>query len=267
MRARVRRGRAGGPHVWQEFELSLPAHASVVDLLETIKGQHDPSLVFRHSCHHGSCGTCVARVNGVERLTCTTRVAEVVDRSRTVRIEPIRHLPVLADVAVDPAPLYRGLQELGPGHLRPLSAPDLDPGVRLSSPRVPGGPDVPLRGQLGDTLPEGFPAMRFADCIECGACVSACPVAGARGAYLGPAALAAFRDAVATGHEPGAGWKHALEGADGEHGVWQCHQAFECSRVCPAGVDPGEAIMALRSLFARGWRPGLPAGRLTTEGM
>jgi succinate dehydrogenase / fumarate reductase iron-sulfur subunit len=33
---------------------------------------------------------------------------------------------------------------------------------------------------------------------------------------------------------------------DDAHGAWRCHLAFECSAVCPAGVDPGGAIMRLR---------------------
>lgn len=276
MKARVRRGRPGGPSGWQTFEVSLPAHATVVDLLETIKGQRDPSLVFRHSCHHGSCGTCAALVNGVERLTCVTQVAEVMDRSGTVRIEPIRHLPPLADVAVDPTPLYRGLQQLGPGHLRPLSAADLSawpveaPGQPSGNPGRSDPAHRPVhvsRGGPAPPAPDGAAALRFATCIECGACVSACPVAGAPGGYLGPAALAAFRDALTTGQAPGVGWHLARELADGEHGVWQCHQAFECSRVCPAGVDPGGAIMALRRGFLREYRPGSLTERPTTGGM
>ncbi len=34
--------------------------------------------------------------------------------------------------------------------------------------------------------------------------------------------------------------------ADGEHGVWQCHSAYECTEACPQDVDPAGAIMALR---------------------
>ena len=34
--------------------------------------------------------------------------------------------------------------------------------------------------------------MRFEDCIECAACVSACPVSGSDASFKGPAALAAL---------------------------------------------------------------------------
>ena len=84
---------------------------------------------------------------------------------------------------------------------------------------------------------------RFEDCIECGLCLSACPVAGDP-RFLGPAALAAAERVLEEprGADPGAvlGW------VDDAHGAWRCHLAFECSEVCPAGVDPGGAIMRLR---------------------
>ena len=38
-----------------------------------------------------------------------------------------------------------------------------------------------------------------------------------------------------------------LESVDSEHGLWRCHGAFECTEVCPAGVDPAREIMTLRS--------------------
>jgi succinate dehydrogenase / fumarate reductase iron-sulfur subunit len=34
--------------------------------------------------------------------------------------------------------------------------------------------------------------------------------------------------------------------ADSAHGVFRCHYAGECSRVCPKGVDPAKAIQYLK---------------------
>jgi succinate dehydrogenase / fumarate reductase iron-sulfur subunit len=62
--------------------------------------------------------------------------------------------------------------------------------------------------------------------------------------YMGPAALAAAWRVVA---EPrGQDSKTALNQVDHEHGCWRCHVAYECTEVCPSGVDPGGKIMALR---------------------
>jgi succinate dehydrogenase/fumarate reductase-like Fe-S protein len=51
---------------------------------------------------------------------------------------------------------------------------------------------------------------------------------------------------------------------DDAHGAWRCHAAFECSAVCPAGVDPGAAIMRLRGRLLRDRLPRL-VGRYHRE--
>jgi succinate dehydrogenase / fumarate reductase iron-sulfur subunit len=93
------------------------------------------------------------------------------------------------------------------------------------------------------TPPEVDHYVRFENCIECGACVSACPVTAAGDFYMGPAALAAInRELVKSNGQA----ISLLDLADSERGVWQCHSAFECSAVCPSDVDPAGHIMELR---------------------
>jgi succinate dehydrogenase / fumarate reductase iron-sulfur subunit len=82
--------------------------------------------------------------------------------------------------------------------------------------------------------------LRLADCIECGLCISACPISASSPGYLGPAVLAGA-------HQHGLlGSQRLLELVDSEDGVWRCHSAFECTAVCPASVEPGWRIMELR---------------------
>jgi succinate dehydrogenase / fumarate reductase iron-sulfur subunit len=101
---------------------------------------------------------------------------------------------------------------------------------------------------------EGSPAVRlmytrFENCIECGLCVSACPIAGSDPHYAGPAALAAAWRNI---EEPRRDNPGLLELVNGEHGAWRCHAAFECTEICPSNVDPAGAIMSLRRwLMAR----------------
>jgi succinate dehydrogenase / fumarate reductase iron-sulfur subunit len=81
-------------------------------------------------------------------------------------------------------------------------------------------------------------SQQFVNCIECGLCISACPIAGTDNDYLGPAVLAAA--------QPNMERAEVRLQVAGPHGVWRCHSAFECTEVCPAGVEPGTAIMNLR---------------------
>ncbi|NLE75821.1 MAG: 4Fe-4S dicluster domain-containing protein [Chloroflexi bacterium] len=205
-----------------------PCH-TVIDLLEAVRLEQDESLAFRHSCHHAACGTCAMRINGRERLACVTTVHELrAEGISPVVLEPLRHLPLVSDLVVDMAPFYARWQQV-----------DL-PLLRASEPTAPGAEPA-------------APPTRYEDCLECGACLSACPVMGSDALYMGPAALAAAHRLT---EEPRrAVSKDVLALVDHDHGCWRCHTAFECSEVCPNGVQPAERIMRLRRrlLLGRLW--------------
>jgi succinate dehydrogenase / fumarate reductase, iron-sulfur subunit len=203
---------------WQEYRVTLPVSAYVLDALEEIEKQ-DPSLLFRHACHHASCGSCGLRVNGRERLACVTPVAGVAHPGRALRLEPLRNFPVIGDLLVDIGPFMAGL----------------DKG------------NMPLIRQAEFHPAEDQAPMRFENCIECGLCVSACPIAGSDPQYAGPAALAAAWRSIEEPRQVNRADLVAL--VDGERGVWRCHAAFECTEVCPSNVDPAGAIMSLRHLL------------------
>ncbi len=215
---------------WATYVVRVAPDAYVLDALEAAARQ-DSTLLFRHSCHHASCGSCGLRVNGRERLACITKVAEVDRLGRPIVLEPLRNLPLLGDLLVDMQPLMARLESVG---LPPLRA------------REDGGAARALSGSVEEGI------TRFESCIECGLCVSACPVAGSDPRYQWPATLAAAARLLAEprGRDP-AGVTRLV---DGEHGIWRCHGAFECSEVCPAQVDPAAAIMGLRQRVLRGQR-------------
>jgi len=153
------------------------------------------------------------RVNGRERLACITPLSHVGGGHKPVRLEPLRNFPLIGDLLVNFRPFMAALNQIA---LPPIR------GVE------PGAPDP----------------MRLENCIECGLCLSACPIAGSDPRYLGPAALAA---AGRLAREPrGRELQPILEMVEGEHGLWRCHAAFECTQVCPASVDPAGEIMHLR---------------------
>jgi succinate dehydrogenase / fumarate reductase iron-sulfur subunit len=82
--------------------------------------------------------------------------------------------------------------------------------------------------------------QRLVDYIECGLCVSACPIMATAISYLGPAALAAAEHGGLE-VEP-----QRLAFVDHQDGAWRCHNTYECSVVCPSAVDPAARIMQLR---------------------
>jgi succinate dehydrogenase / fumarate reductase, iron-sulfur subunit len=207
--------REDGPARFDEFDVPGAEARTVLEGLRWIEVHRDPSLVIRHSCFHASCGTCGVRANGREGLACVTPVD-----TDTVTVEPMANLPVLADVVVDMGPF---VDRFPPQH------PLLRDSEALPDAEVPEGVDA---------------YERFEDCIECGLCLSACPIAATDDRYVGPAALAWAQRVL---EEPrGADVDAVLAWADDEHGAWQCHAAFECTEACPSDVFPAQRIMKLR---------------------
>jgi succinate dehydrogenase / fumarate reductase iron-sulfur subunit len=218
------------PPRYDTFELSVGPRTTVIDALETIRVDQDPSLMYRHSCHHASCGTCAYKINGREALGCVTNVLEL--NTNEVIVEAMDGLPQLVDLVVDMADFYRNFSSdwtyLRDSEWHPQA-------------ETPAGVDHYLR---------------FENCIECGACVSACPVTAAGDFYMGPAVLAAIRREISKNGE-----MSLLDLVDSERGVWQCHSAYECTAVCPADANPAGHIMALRRHLILQKIQGLLGGR------
>jgi succinate dehydrogenase / fumarate reductase iron-sulfur subunit len=161
-------------------------------------------------------------VNGVEKLTCITPIRSVTKNGGTIKVEPLRNFPVISDLSVDMGGFYI--------HMEEAYASQVVPVVKSGLPYEK------------DLYPEDNGNYeRLTDCIECGCCISACPVALTTPAYLGPAVLAAAQQAyVATGNTS------VIELVDSGEGVWRCHSGFECTAVCPSNVDPAWRIMDMR---------------------
>ena len=217
---RRQKGQAAA-HV-DRFTLEVDPDEYVLDGVERIWAFHDRSLTFRHACHHSTCGACGMRVNGVEKLSCITRIRDVTRDGGVIKVEPLRNFPIVSDLVVDMSRLYVAMEQIG---ACPVTRAD----------------DAPAPDGMAAGAPElGGELLQLAACIECGLCISACPIMATSLSYLGPAPLAAAR-------QPGRRRDlDLLDRVDCAEGLWRCHSSFECSEVCPTGVDPARQIMALR---------------------
>jgi len=212
----ILRKKAAQASHFDRFELKVDPDEYVLDGIERIWAFHDRSLVFSHACHHSTCGACGMVVNGVEKLTCITPIRLVTKDGGVIRVEPMRNFSVISDLSVDMTAFYQRME--GVGHQSVVSIAHED--------------------SKGKIDPEDD-MLRLSDCIECGLCISACPIALTTPAYLGPAVLAGAQ-------QSGDLNPCVLELVDSENGAWRCHSAYECTEVCPSNVDPAWRIMNLR---------------------
>lgn len=216
----ITRKKKDGEAYPQSFQLEVDPDEYVLDGIERVWAFHDRSLAYRHLCHHSTCGACGMRINSVEKLTCITSIRSVTHNGGVIRVEPLRNFPVISDLVVDMGQFYIRLDQAHFGQVAPLN-----------------------RANLGyeKDMPGGEEEERLVDCIECGCCISACPVALTSPAYLGPAILAGIQHSYLQSENT-----KLLDFADQADGVWRCHSAFECTAVCPSNVDPAWRIMDLR---------------------
>ena len=77
--------------------------SKVLDILNKIKNEIDPTLAYRRSCAHGVCGSCAMNMGGKNGLACTTPHAEI---DGDIDIYPLPHLKVKKDLIGDLDGLY-----------------------------------------------------------------------------------------------------------------------------------------------------------------
>jgi fumarate reductase iron-sulfur subunit len=202
---------------------------TILDALVYIQRHHDRSLAFRYACRLGMCGTCTVMVNDVPRWACRTSIERL--GGETIRIGPLRFLPVVKDVLVDYEPFftkYRAAQSYFVPRQEPTEAAPISPASRE---RRAIDPNI--------------------ECIMCGACYASCTMLVHDAEYLGPAALNRAYTLVRDSRD---GLRRGrLAAVGGEHGCWRCHSLFNCTEVCPKHLSPTRAIQGLKRAIVLDW--------------
>ena len=194
----------------------------VLDALIWIKNVIDPTLTFRRSCREGICGSCAMNINGVNRLACTTAMA---DLPAEVRIYPLPHMPVVKDLVPDLTNFYAQYAAVKPW----LQA------------RTPPPPDRERLQSKEDQEKIDRPAT----CILCACCSTACPSYWWNSErFLGPAALLAAYRWIIDSRDEATGER--LDALEDPFRLYRCHTIMNCAKACPKGLNPSEAIAELK---------------------
>ncbi len=210
---------------WQRYDVRTHAGMTVLEGLHQIRDEQDATLSWRYSCRMGVCGACAMVIDGRPGLACNTQIQGL--GQSAVRLQPLFNFPVLKDLVPDLTPMFEKHASLSTYLVRhDTSEMDAPTCEFAQSPEA-------LRDYL-----------QFSHCIKCGACVSACPTVAIDGDFLGPMALTAAHRYNTDSRDEG--FEARMARLSASQGVFHCHYAAECSRVCPKGVDPARAIQLMK---------------------
>ncbi|HUF95614.1 MAG TPA: succinate dehydrogenase/fumarate reductase iron-sulfur subunit [Acidimicrobiia bacterium] len=219
---------------FQRYEITYKDNWVVLDALNHIKAEVDPTLSFRWSCRMGICGSCGMMVNDEPKLTCETFIRDY--DTDTIKVEPLTHFPVVRDLVINMEDFMEKLPRVSPW-LIPAEEKSLQSGAYRQTP-----------AQVAHF-------KRFSMCINCMLCYSACPVYGLDSKFTGPAALALAQRYNLDSRDKGRG-DRANE-VTAHEGIWECTYVGECTQVCPKDVDPAGAIQMLKLSYALDWAKSL----------
>jgi len=188
------------------YTVKVNEGARVLSVLHAIHDSIDPTLSYRYSCASGQCGSCAVRVNGEPVLAC---MEEAKDR---ITIEPL-NLTVKKDLVTDLIPKLDQIASLMPKKEVVL----------------------PKKADIDAIKP-------LKDCIECLACVSACPAVDVT-KFIGPTAMRQEMRLVLDPRDSGDRITDAVR-----DGLFTCTTCQACWKVCPKDIQtPAKAIEKLRA--------------------
>ena len=198
----------------QTYSCRILEGMSVLNVLDQIRQEQDPTLAYAACCKAGLCGVCGAVVNGAAALLCRCPAAD------GMYLEPLKGFPVKRDLLVDRSG-YEGRRD----------------GMRLFLERR----DAP-RSQPEPVAPGAFDAFKVPSrCIECYCCVSACPACQRDPVFAGPCAFVLLARHMA---DPRDQLNRDLIARD--MGMDACVLCGRCSQVCPVGARPAETMALLK---------------------
>lgn len=209
------------PH-YDTFTVPYTPGMTVLDTLHHIYENIDSTLAYRWSCRAGQCGSCAVIVNGKPCAACRMQI----ERGKPVTIAPLTQFPVVRDLVVEPTRAVDRVMKI-----RPF----------VERTKKPPRPEIIAQKDIE-------PIKEFRKCLECWACISACPVvAEAWYEFAGPAMMGKLARLELDGRDQEDRAKIAFL-----EGLYDCTTCKTCLEVCPKSIDiPSKAIEKLRAVAVK----------------
>lgn len=224
----IARGTAEGPRFRQSFVFETDDPEATVATALTELGRREPLLDadgkvaepvrWECSCLQRRCGACAMLIDGHPALACDTKLAGLA--SASVRLDPLRKFPLVADLVVDRSSIFEGLARIGAW---------LDQ-------------EAPAAAKRADI------AQEASRCLQCGCCLEVCPGFTLDGAFRGASAMMPLTRLLAEA-DPAERKRLAKDYRAAFYGG--CAKSLACKDVCPAKLDLER--LASRSNAAAVW--------------
>jgi succinate dehydrogenase / fumarate reductase iron-sulfur subunit len=212
---------------YDQFEIDLAACGPMVlDALIKIKAEKDSTLAFRRSCREGVCGSCAMNIDGTNTLACTKPISEI---TGAVRITPLPHMPVVKDLIPDLTQAYAQYEK--------------------TKPWLQASPTDSQRERI-QSEEERAKLDGLWECVLCFCCSTGCPSYWWNGnRFLGPATLLqSYRWIVDSRDEH---TQERLDELEDSFKLYRCHTIMNCTKTCPKGLNPAQAIGAIKKTVAK----------------
>ena len=213
-----------GTGAFVDFQQDVVEGMVVLDAVHEIQASQANDLAVRWNCKAGKCGSCSAEINGMPKLMCMTRLADLT-ADKPVTVEPMRAFPHVRDLVTDVSWNFEQKKK-----------------VQRFTPRPPDAEDGTWRMDQKDV----DRVQEFRKCIECFLCQDVCHVLRdhqKHDSFIGPRFLV----------HAAALEMHPLDTADRvpalrhEHGIGYCNITKCCTKVCPEHITiTDNAIIPLK---------------------
>jgi len=216
-------GEENTPPQIDRFEIDVKkAGTMVLDILNQIKAELDPSLTFRKSCREGVCGSCAMNIDGVNTLACQKNIEECSD---VINIYPLPHMKVLKDLVVDLKKAFEQFKSIKP----------------WLSKKTPNN-----KKENYQSIEDRDKLDGMWECVMCFSCSTSCPSYWwNEEKYLGPAVLLQANRWIQDSRDEEK--KERLNELDDSFKLYRCHSIMNCTNSCPKGLNPAKAIAEIKN--------------------
>ena len=209
------------------FEIDVKkAGTMVLDILNQIKADLDPSLTFRKSCREGVCGSCAMNIDGVNTLACQKNIEECSD---VINIYPLPHMKVIKDLVVDLKKAFEQFKSIKP----------------WLSKKTPNN-----KKENYQSIEDRDKLDGMWECVMCFSCSTSCPSYWwNEDKYLGPAVLLQANRWIQDSRDEEK--KERLNELDDSFKLYRCHSIMNCTNSCPKGLNPAKAIAEIKNEISK----------------